>query len=72
MTNKKKLKGVGIGAGYFSKFQFEAWNRIPEVQITALCNRNPERAKPIMEEYGIPRHYTDWQEMLEREKPPCH
>ena len=38
-----QLKGVCIGAGYFSKFQYEAWNRIPEVSIAAMCNRNASR-----------------------------
>ncbi|RMG00848.1 MAG: gfo/Idh/MocA family oxidoreductase, partial [Planctomycetota bacterium] len=64
-----KLRGVCVGAGYFSKFQYEAWNRIPEVEITAMCNRNIDRAKPSMEEFGIPRHYVDYREMLEKEKP---
>ncbi len=64
-----KYKGVAVGAGYFSIFQYEAWNRIPEVEITALCNRNMDRARPIMEKYGVPRHYTDYREMLEKEKP---
>lgn len=67
MSNK--YKGVGIGAGYFSIFQYEAWQRIPEVQITALCNRNYERAKPYMNDFGIARHYDDYREMIEREKP---
>ncbi|MHC4560142.1 MAG: Gfo/Idh/MocA family protein, partial [Planctomycetota bacterium] len=64
-----KLKGVCVGAGYFSHFQYEAWQRIPEVEITAFCNRNPDRAKPIMEKYGIAGHYKDYREMLEKEKP---
>ncbi len=54
-----QLKGVCIGAGYFSRFQYEAWNRIPEVQITAMCNRNAERAQAIQREYGVSRHYGD-------------
>jgi len=65
----KKFKGVGIGAGYFSPFQYEAWQRIPEVEITALCNRDLEKAKPYMEKYGIASHYTDYREMIEAEKP---
>ncbi|HYW78240.1 MAG TPA: Gfo/Idh/MocA family oxidoreductase, partial [Thermoguttaceae bacterium] len=64
-----QLKGVCIGAGYFSKFQYEAWNRIPEVAITAMCNRNAERAQAIQSEYGVERHYTDYREMLERQRP---
>jgi D-apiose dehydrogenase len=66
---KKKLKGVGIGAGYFSPFQYEAWQRIPEVEITAMCNRNRGKARPYMEKYGIPNHYMDYREMIESEKP---
>jgi predicted dehydrogenase len=65
----EKLKGVAIGAGYFSRFQYEAWTRIPEVEITALCNRDQERARPLMEEYSVPRHYVDYREMLDEEKP---
>ncbi|TWO32806.1 Gfo/Idh/MocA family oxidoreductase [Seonamhaeicola sediminis] len=66
---KSKLKGVAIGAGYFSKFQYEAWTRIPEVEITALCNSNLERARGIMEPYGVKNHYTDYKEMILKEKP---
>ncbi|MBD3265387.1 gfo/Idh/MocA family oxidoreductase [bacterium] len=64
-----QFKGVCIGAGYFSHFQYEAWQRIPEVEITAMCNRNLERAKPIMEKYDVARHYTDYREMLDKEEP---
>lgn len=63
------FKAVAVGAGYFSHFQYEAWERIPEVTVMAFCNRNAERAKPIIEKYGIERHYTDYREMLEKEKP---
>ncbi|GAA4957979.1 Gfo/Idh/MocA family oxidoreductase [Algibacter aquimarinus] len=66
---KTKLKGVAIGAGYFSKFQYEAWTRIPEVEITALCNSNLERAKSIMNPYGVKNHYTDYKDMILKEKP---
>ena len=65
----EKLKGVCIGAGYFSHFQYEAWNRIPEVEITALCNSNRERAEYVMNTYNVQNHYTDYLEMLDMEKP---
>ncbi len=63
------LRGVCVGAGYFSKFQYEAWNRIPEVTITAMCNRDPARGRAIQDEYSIAKRYTDYREMLEAEKP---
>lgn len=64
-----QLRGVAVGAGYFSHFQYDAWDRIPEVRITAVCNRNAERAAAVMEKWRIPNHYTDYREMLEQEKP---
>ncbi len=64
-----KLKGVAIGAGYFSQFQYEAWTRIPEVEITALCNSNQERAKGIMTRYGVKKHYTNYKDMIVAEQP---
>ena len=64
-----QFKGVCVGAGYFSHFQYEAWQRIPEVTITAMCNRDADRAKMIMDRFGVGNHYTDYREMLEKEKP---
>jgi len=63
------FRAVAVGAGYFSHFQYDAWRRIPEVQITAFSNRDPGRAKTIKEKFGISKHYTDYREMLEKEKP---
>lgn len=66
----RKYKLVGIGSGYFAGFQYRAWaDRIDEVEVRAMCNRNIEKAKPILEEFSIPRHYTDYIEMLDKEKP---
>ena len=63
------MRGVTIGAGYFSRFQHEAWSRIPEVQIVAVCDQAEERARAIQEQFGIANRYTNWTEMLDREKP---
>ncbi|VAW10331.1 Oxidoreductase, N-terminal [hydrothermal vent metagenome] len=65
----KKLKLVTTGAGYFSQFQYEAWSRIKEVELVAICNRHVERARPIADTYGIAKIYTDIDEMLDTEKP---
>jgi predicted dehydrogenase len=69
MGEVRTLRGVGIGAGYFAPFQYEAWTRIPEVQIVGICNRTEERGRGLMAQYGIPRFYADWKEMLDRERP---
>ena len=59
------LKGVGIGAGYFSRFHYEAWSRIPEVRMVAACDVVGEKARGA----GTERWYTDWREMVECEQP---
>jgi len=69
MSSATKLRGVGIGAGYFAQFQYEAWTRIPEVEITALSNRSETKAQALAAKYSIPRHYGEWKRMIEAENP---
>jgi D-apiose dehydrogenase len=64
-----QLKGVGIGAGYFAPFQYEAWARIPEVEIAAISNPTEAKARAIMASSGVARYYADWRQMLDRERP---
>lgn len=65
----KKLKGVCIGAGYFSHFQYEAWQRIPEVEIVAFSNRDQTKAAEITKKFGLQKCYADYREMFDGEKP---
>ena len=44
MTDQK-LKVACIGAGYFSKFHYEAWARIEETQLIASVNRDIKKAR---------------------------
>lgn len=69
MADQRQLKGVALGAGYFSHFQYEAWTRIPEVEIAALYNRTEAKAREVMAKHGVPRYYADWRAMLDAEKP---
>lgn len=64
-----KLRGVGIGAGYFSRFHYEAWSRIDEVSIAAICDLELEKARARAEEWDVPAVYEDAATMLEREDP---
>jgi predicted dehydrogenase len=67
--SSQKLKGVCIGAGYFSHFQYEAWRRIPEVEIVAFSNRDPVKAAEITKQFGIEKLYHDYREMFDAENP---
>jgi D-apiose dehydrogenase len=68
-TAGRKLRGVGIGAGYFAQFQYEAWSRIPEVEIVAVCDHVEEKARAVQSRFGIANRFTVWTEMLDRERP---
>ena len=69
MKATAKLRGVGIGAGYFAPFQYEAWTRIPEVEITAVSDRSEAKAREIACAYGIPRFNSDWRQVIDGERP---
>lgn len=60
-----------MGAGYFSRYQYDAWQRIPEVEIVALANRDIAKARALGAQFGIPRAYawSDLAAMLDTEKP---
>jgi predicted dehydrogenase len=67
----RRLRGVCLGAGYFSRFQYEAWRRLPGVEIVALVNRDVSRAREAAARHGIPRAAA-WGELaavLDTEKP---
>jgi D-apiose dehydrogenase len=68
-TADRRLRGVALGAGYFAPYQYEAWMRIPEVEIVGMYNRSEAKAAPILATYGIPRYYADWKAMIDREAP---
>jgi D-apiose dehydrogenase len=69
--HSRRLRGVCVGAGYFSRFQYEAWQRIPEVEIVALVNRDVEKARETATRYCIPRAvaWTELAALLDAEKP---
>lgn len=70
-TSTRPLRGVCLGAGYFSHYQYEAWNRIPEVRIVALANRNQDRAREAAAQHRVPAVYawSDLGRMLDEQKP---
>ena len=63
------LRGVGVGAGYFSRFQYDAWRRLPGAEIVAVADLDAGKARAAAAEFGIPRTYTDVGAMLAAERP---
>lgn len=63
------LRIATVGTGYFSRFQYSAWDRIPEVTLDAVCNRTRETADELAAQYSIKNVYSDFVEMLDQTKP---
>jgi predicted dehydrogenase len=67
----RKLRGVCLGSGYFSHYQYDAWSRLPDVEIVAVANRDLAQARGIAEKFGLPQAcaWSDLPSLLDREKP---
>ena len=58
------LRVACIGAGYFSRFQYEAWARMPDVALVAMANRSAGKAAELAAAHGIGAVYADPFEMI--------
>lgn len=61
---KKALRVACLGAGYFSQFHFDAWERIEEVELVGIADRNIDKARPS----GHPA-FIELEQMLEATSP---
>jgi predicted dehydrogenase len=69
MKQPPPLRVATAGAGYFSRFQYAAWDRIPEVDVVAICNRSVGPAKELAAQYDIADIYQDFARMLDESRP---
>lgn len=66
---QQRIRVACVGTGYFSRFQYRAWKRIPEVDLVAVCNRTRSGAEAFSAEFGIPKVHTDVALMLRDAMP---
>ncbi len=65
----KKLKIACLGAGYFSQFHYEAWQRLPQIELVGVVDRNIAAAQSCAKQYHIPHAESDLACLLEKTKP---
>lgn len=64
----RKLKIAVIGAGGISQnAHLPGYARMNNVEIVALCDILPDRAKEVAARFGIPAWYTDYHDVLKLE-----
>lgn len=66
---KPMLKGALIGCGHIANYQMEAWSKIPEAEIVAVCDLIEEKAEKMAAEFGVGKIYTDYLKMLDQTSP---
>ncbi len=63
------MKIVIVGAGFATRVVHLPGYKGVGAPVAALCDLLEERAQALAQQYGIPKVYSDWREMLEREQP---
>lgn len=65
MLREREILGVGLlGSGFIAEFHLKAFQHVRDVEISAICSRNPQSAKHLADlaqslGLGQPRVYTD-------------
>ncbi|MBN1421340.1 MAG: Gfo/Idh/MocA family oxidoreductase [Planctomycetes bacterium] len=62
------LRGGIVGCGYAAGLHMEAWRRIPDLEITAACDREGDKAIQFCRLHGIHRAFGDIRELLRAER----
>lgn len=64
-----KLRIAIAGAGYFARFHYDAWSRMPAAELVGCCDPQIEKAAAVAAEFGVPRSYADAAAMLADTRP---
>jgi predicted dehydrogenase len=62
----RKVRAGVIGAG-IGKFHIQGYQGHANAECVALCDLNGKLAKQVAQDFGVPRVFTDYKEMLKLE-----
>ncbi|WDZ80278.1 Gfo/Idh/MocA family oxidoreductase (plasmid) [Ensifer adhaerens] len=58
------IKGALIGCGFFAINQMHGWRDLPDVEIVAICDRDPERLRVVGDQFAVARRYASSEAMF--------
>jgi predicted dehydrogenase len=65
-----KTRVAFIGAGSLANaVHYPSVTSLPDVEVAAIAELNPERAQKTAEKYGLARTFSDYKEMLAEVDP---
>ena len=69
MTDRTRV--AVLGAGFIADIHLESLHRfVPEAEVTAIYSRSATRAEAMARKYGIPRWFTEVDELVFGFGPP--
>lgn len=66
---KTPFRGVLAGCGFFARNHMHGWAGTDNADIVAVCDIDRERAYQFAAAFGVPKAYTDAEEMFRQERP---
>ncbi len=64
-TSHTKTRFGVVGAGLWGSFHCKTLNALPNAELAAVCDLNPERAQAMQEQFGARKAYTDYRQLIE-------
>src|SRR5690348_3249650 len=68
-TSHRKLRVAVAGAAFGAAVQIPVFQTHPRTEGVAVSSGRAERAAQTAQEFSIPAHYTDFDLMLDQQKP---
>jgi UDP-N-acetyl-2-amino-2-deoxyglucuronate dehydrogenase len=65
----QQYRAAVIGCGGISRRHARGLKALPGCDLIAGCDVRPENSAKLAEEFAIPRTYTDYRELLDKERP---
>lgn len=64
MTTRRWRAGI-VGTGWWTGLEhLPGLQSRGDVEVAALCGRDPERLAAMADRFGVPRRFTDWRELV--------
>jgi D-apiose dehydrogenase len=63
------IKVAVVGTGYFSRYHFDGWARLPGARLVGVCSLDPAGLVEVAARHLIPRQFADVGAMLDTVEP---
>ena len=64
MNDSNPVRWGVIGLGWFGEVHADNLAEMPDIELTALCTRRPERLAEIADRLSVEKRYTDYHQLL--------